>query len=116
MNKEEYLKNKIEEYCKIFKIPKLTIEKMEMVGVVMYVKPPFLSYNKKEIKNISKPEILLTILHELAHIKFKHYEGKEKFRELYEKKAEFWALEQIQKHEPKVFDILLKELLKKKGR
>jgi hypothetical protein len=58
-------------------------------------------YNTKELKNATKLEILMTILHEFGHIKYRHNGDTDRIKKEYI--AEKYAMKMIKKHYPKLY-------------
>lgn len=106
---QNYFKQKLKEYCKKYNVtmPKVK-EKMGSQFLCM-LDLPYL-YISPSLQDLSEPEVLVTILHEVAHIKFEHYKGNAEEKARYDKEAEFWALDQLKENEPEMFEMYRKEL------
>lgn len=65
-------------------------------------------YNTKELKDATKVEILMTILHEFGHIKYRHNGDTDRIEKEYI--AEKYAMQMIKKYYPKKYKQALRYL------
>jgi len=120
MNKVKYFRNHLKELHKKLNI-KANIELKQDNRLGKYVahvqpydcpccKDNFFRfrYNTKKIKNASKIEILMVILHELGHIIYQHYKIKDRLKKEYE--AEKYAVLQIKKYYPSYYKKAIKSI------
>jgi len=122
INTKQYYQKLIPFYCKKFKLSNVTIKKDNRIKCSAFV-----GYNKKFGKkiftivcNIKKLDSnrdynwsLITMFHELGHIKYDLSYNNKRQRILSEYKAEKFALKQMKKYYPKRYKKLIKYITKK---